>query len=207
MSVVRLTGALALGAAAFSAFVPSFSATTPEEESAALAADDACLTDGAEDCGLELRQLRGTEEASQLEPEAVDPWMRIGYEDTQCFPSGGPDEHEVKDLKECQALADKAKADFIQYNAETKHCASTMRCNVKGMVTGATGWKSYGKDWCVTCGRSMWVSKGKSKECCKASCWEGYYWTPYGATVDCGGGNHSQLLTNRTAEAEATGSD
>eukprot|EP00439_Symbiodinium_sp_Y106_P035423 s1336_g4.t1 len=54
------------------------------------------------------------------------------------------------------------------------------------------------KNWCVRCGESLWVPKRKPKQCCESNCFAHYWWTPYGATVDCGGGN----LTVSLAEAQ-----
>eukprot|EP00435_Cladocopium_sp_Y103_P046832 s2586_g13.t1 len=45
--------------------------------------------------------------------------------------------------------------------------------------------------------------KRKLKSCCEARCWQHYWWTPWGATVDCGGGNLTISISQAEAEAKA----
>ncbi|CAE7621689.1 unnamed protein product [Symbiodinium sp. CCMP2592] len=130
-------------------------------------------------------------------------WMRIGEDDQQCYVPGGMDIHEGKSREYCRKKADEAGWEYYQYNEDKELCAMTDMCEKSAMTFDATGWKSYGKNWCVRCGESLWVPKRKSKQCCESNCFSHYWWTPYGATVDCGGGNLTVSLAEAQKEAKS----
>ncbi|CAJ1374549.1 unnamed protein product, partial [Effrenium voratum] len=99
--------------------------------------------------------------------QAENPWFRIGYDDMQCYAPGGIDMRPANTVSECQEQAEKVGWEFYQFNDATRGCALTDHCQRDAMVK-ASGWKSWGKNWCVRCGESIWVPKRKLKKCCEA---------------------------------------
>lgn len=182
------------------------SSTVDQEESLqALVADDACLggEDSSEACSLELRQLRGLKENETLATEeAFEPWAQIGPAGTQCFPAAGPDLVYAATQKDCQDIASKEKLKWYQYSEEEKLCGTTNRCSLASAVKNVKGWKSYGKGWCTECGKTSWAPNDKLRKCCKEQCAKGFYWKPWGSTVDCRGGPGAKIAAAEEQRAK-----
>mmetsp|Transcript_83296 Transcript_83296/g.131775 ORF Transcript_83296/g.131775 Transcript_83296/m.131775 type:complete len:174 (-) Transcript_83296:130-651(-) len=132
----------------------------------------------------------------------LDSWFRIGFDNMQCYAPGDLDILTVELESDCRAEAEKVGWEFYQYNEEKKECCLTDNCD-KDLMVEASGWQSWGKNWCVRCDESIWVPKRRLKSCCEARCWQHYWWTPWGATVDCGGGNLTISISQAEAEARA----